>query len=372
MDVVFMSLKVDLLKDAQLEVLRELLIVRLNHPFKVLSSAVLNGGLTYADAIVNVNVPKDYDHRDPKGYIATVCLKKGLNPEKTVGLMTAVDMSNTSFKIGACKDLKIAVVITAGTSNAVAAGDRYSQQTLLNTVNIIALVDGVLSDSCLVELVKTITEAKTLAFRELDIRSKISRKPATGTSTDSIVIAVSQQGSFCEFAGTATPLGQLASTLTLEAVKEAVEKQDKISPKRPVLKRLIEHGFPLSSFIEQSLQLNDWRRMTSSQAEKLLEVVCQEEEFAAMLLASIRLDEDIALGCVPDRVKDGLRRKAPSLIKALNAFCSEAFKVKRQAKTPEILVLDEYPFTSSFLQSVLHTVMLKKEEGLGENGLEEA
>ena len=107
-----LRLEKTLLKDVHLSISEKALVVRLPHPYRVLSSAVLNGGLTCAKAIINMNVPKNYDHFVPKELLKAVCIEEGLNANETVGLMTAADLLNASYKASAVNDTEIAIVVT--------------------------------------------------------------------------------------------------------------------------------------------------------------------------------------------------------------------------------------------------------------------
>ncbi|SIB98102.1 Adenosylcobinamide amidohydrolase [Mycobacteroides abscessus subsp. abscessus] len=50
---------------------------------------------------------------------------------------------------------------------------------------------------------------------------------ATGTSTDSILVAAAQSGKRLEFAGTITPLGKLISKAVYDCTAEALHKYRK-------------------------------------------------------------------------------------------------------------------------------------------------
>ena len=73
----------------------------------------------------------------------------------------------------------------------------------------------------MVEAHKTITEAKTVALRELDLRSQFSGDLATGTLTDTIAVACTKKGEPISFAGTFTLIGELIGQCVRECVKEA-------------------------------------------------------------------------------------------------------------------------------------------------------
>jgi iron complex transport system ATP-binding protein len=50
---------------------------------------------------------------------------------------------------------------------------------------------------------------------------------ATGTSTDSILIAATQTGELLEYAGTITPLGKLIGKAVYECTTEGIQKSQK-------------------------------------------------------------------------------------------------------------------------------------------------
>ena len=156
--------------------------------------------------------------------------------------MTAAKMQNLAISSQTSGRIKIAMFITAGTSIAVTAGEPVgltegsSLPTRCGTINIIAIIDGNLTQSCMVDAVKTITEAKTVALRELDVRSRFSGELASGTMTDSVAVACTGQGDLIRYAGTFTTLGELLGKSVREATKNAILKQDNLRSDRTALR----------------------------------------------------------------------------------------------------------------------------------------
>ncbi len=70
----------------------------------------------------------------------------------------------------------------------------------------------------------TATEAKAQALRELDIKDSRTDTIATGTSTDSMLIAATQHGETLPYAGTATELGQLIGKSVFTETKKAIRR----------------------------------------------------------------------------------------------------------------------------------------------------
>ena len=208
------------------EIRENAIVIHSNVPLKALSSAVLNGGLIQSQNILNYQVSLNYSHKDPKMDLQHVSEALGLK-KPVIGLMTGVNIKNVSIKNEIGNGISTCAIITAGLSNPAAAGD-YIPIKEIGTINIIVLIDGNLTDSALVDVVKTTTEAKTLVLHELDIRSPYSDHFATGTTSDAVVVACTGQGEIHEYAGTATRLGYLIASCVKKALRNALQKQEGI------------------------------------------------------------------------------------------------------------------------------------------------
>ncbi|MCK9918341.1 adenosylcobinamide amidohydrolase, partial [Microbacteriaceae bacterium K1510] len=118
---------------------------------------------------------------------------------------------------------------TAGTSNSARAGhvSKTFSAYQCGTINTFLLIDGRTLPAAMVNALITATEAKAAALQDLHLRAR-DGGTATGTTSDSFVLAVSQQ-SFSEvhaFAGTATTIGDAAARLVYQTVYEAVSTQE--------------------------------------------------------------------------------------------------------------------------------------------------
>lgn len=202
------------------------IVVKSEVPLKTLSSAVLNGGLVKARTLINQQIPKDYDHLDPVGVLNKVVKKLNLQ-RPVVGFMTAANITNVAVTTKRQKDLSVSVLTTAGLSYPATAGDTVNfRPRKPGTINIILLVDGNLTSSCMVDAVKTITEAKSVTLMKLNVRSYFSGEVASGTITDSVIVTCTGRGGEIEYAGTGTKLGELIGKSVIETVKEAIRKQE--------------------------------------------------------------------------------------------------------------------------------------------------
>jgi adenosylcobinamide amidohydrolase len=200
------------------------------------SSAIYNGGFKKTKAILNVQTPEELSdrklHENPQKFIIDSAKKLGLS-ENFVGMITAAAVDK--FALASKKDGDLTVTVTATAvdpegntcSHAETAGETITVEEMSGTINIMVVIDGNPTESCLVSTVLTATEAKTAALWELDIRSRYSGDVATGTITDAIIVAKTNRGAPIVYGGPASKLGQLVGYCTRKAVKEAVMKANK-------------------------------------------------------------------------------------------------------------------------------------------------
>lgn len=208
------------IKGIEARIMGETLVISSEVPLKILSSDVLEGGFFHARYILNHHVELDYDPDSPTKDLEKVLEELGIK-ERAAGMLTAVDMENVSIATNA----PATAVVTGGVTNAIASGEESDGG---GTINIILLIDANLSEAAMVNAVINATEAKSLALRDLKIKSKRSDELATGTSTDTIVVACTGKGEKLKYAGNATDLGECIGLAVRTASKDAVIKQEKL------------------------------------------------------------------------------------------------------------------------------------------------
>jgi iron complex transport system ATP-binding protein len=200
------------------------------------SSAIYNGGFKKVKAILNVQAPEECSdrllHANPQKFVVDSAKKLGLT-ENFVGMITAAAVDKFALATKKFGDLTVTVTATAvdpegnTCSHAESAGETITVEEMMGTINIMVVIDGNPTESCLVSTVLTATEAKTAALWELDIRSRYSGEVATGTVTDAIIVAKTNRGAPIVYGGPASKLGQLVGYCTRKAVKESVMKANK-------------------------------------------------------------------------------------------------------------------------------------------------
>ena len=187
-------------------------------PLNVLASAVVGGGFGSARTIINVHVDDKYDGARPEEDLVAAAAELGV-AETFVGLMTAAYTEFARCAVESLGDLGVAAVVSVGLSNTSSAGVTPpigagpadgGVAPGPGTINVILLVDGALTPAAMVNAVITATEAKTMTLTEWDVKTP-EGDPASGTSTDSVVVACTGRGEELGYAGPATPVGWLAA-----------------------------------------------------------------------------------------------------------------------------------------------------------------
>ncbi|MGZ4694984.1 MAG: adenosylcobinamide amidohydrolase [Acidimicrobiales bacterium] len=155
------------------------LVWRLPSPCRVVSSAVLGGGIGTRRWVLNAQVQPGYGRLDPAEHLLELAAAADLDGPG-VGLLTAADVDTwqSATDGGARVDATVGVRVPTW---AASPEDVLDPTYAPGTINIVAFVPEPLSDGALVNLVATATEAKTQALLDAGI-------PGTGTATDAVCV----------------------------------------------------------------------------------------------------------------------------------------------------------------------------------------
>ncbi|MEV7181007.1 adenosylcobinamide amidohydrolase [Kitasatospora sp. NPDC093679] len=202
---------------------RHLLVWRAGPGWRMVSSAVLGGGIGERHWVLNAQVRPGYSRLDPDRHLAELAKAEGLRGEG-VGLMTAAEVDHAIW----AEDGGATVLVTAGIGvpawaaapegHAALSGarpDRY----VPGTINILAVVPAPVSDAGLVNLLATATEAKVQALLDAGY-------DCSGTPSDAVCVAVRAPGdgpSADPFGGPRSRWGARLARAVHQAVREGAE-----------------------------------------------------------------------------------------------------------------------------------------------------
>ncbi len=222
-------------------------------PHAVISTCRLNGGIRYGlEYVLNHQSCEPRDHyrknlrRNPDAYMRDICAFHDLTPEKCATMGTAANMHNAAFVNRKFRNIEVVAVITGGVeTNAGRAGDPASvfeteqgferltkaQKAHTGTINIMIFISQPLTCGALTRTIVTATEAKAAALQELSVNSRYSDGLATGTGTDQIIVAAPiRKGYRLGSAGKHSKLGELIGRTVKSGVKEALARQNRLTP----------------------------------------------------------------------------------------------------------------------------------------------
>jgi adenosylcobinamide amidohydrolase len=175
----------------------------LGAPYRALSSAVLGGGLRPIRTWLNLQVPPDYARTDPEAHLREVVARLAL-PGPVAGMLTAADVARRTT---ARRPLARAVSTVGIGQPLAAAGRRPRSVRAAGTINVLVVSAVALTDAALAGALLTVAEAKAQALADAGVRALNHDGPATGTATDSVLVAAPVAGAAAPFAGPATRVG---------------------------------------------------------------------------------------------------------------------------------------------------------------------
>ncbi len=216
----------------------------------------------------------------------------GITLKNSSLLYTGANMDNLAYNYSKFKDMKIEVFATAGVrSNAMRCG--YEKGIFINhgTINIIVLTNLKLTDRAMSRTLITVTEAKTEALQELDIRSSYNplKYQATGTGTDNIIV-VSGNGRKKDIAGGHSKFAQILAKLVRKAIKKAILKQNRIVANRNIFQRLEERNIRIFELAKICSKYN--KKSVKANLYKLQDILLNQK-YSDYLKACFLLSDNV-------------------------------------------------------------------------------
>jgi len=290
--------RIDLSDNVKLIVKENVLAVFCDRPLMTVSSAIYKGGTNQVKAVLNVGVPEGYSdlslHLDPLELITSSAAKLGLTKDY-LAMVTAAKVKNYSLVSKKSDKFSVHVAATAGCSHGESSGEEMDVQEIVGTINIIVIIDGNPSESCMIAALITATEAKSAVMRDFDVRSHYTGDSATGSITDSVTVASPCSGKKLSLAGPASNLGKLIGYCARRAITEALLKQEPMWACRTVLDRLKERHIGL---VKMASEISKVKGLTVG-VEELTEILRNNKLAGVYLLAAAKMDDDYKKNLLP-------------------------------------------------------------------------
>ncbi|MEK4523256.1 adenosylcobinamide amidohydrolase [Psychrobacillus sp. FSL W7-1493] len=207
------------------QVTDDYVLFRAENQLKTWSSAVINAGSGWYRNFVNRRVDASYHCDNVQEEMIEYLAAEGLSEADTVGMMTAVKTTDAIIKEYKTPLGNLVVMVTAGVGNAVDVSRAHEVEMFpsVGTINTWIVINGELAEEAFIQSVITATEAKTKAMAHEQVMDPRTGTLATGTSTDSVLIAATQKGSYIKYAGPITEIGKKIGQGVFECTVEAIQ-----------------------------------------------------------------------------------------------------------------------------------------------------
>lgn len=274
-------------------------VVEFKKPLDALST--LEGMRTAVRAVGNTHVPMHASLGHMARGVAeaqpAIAGNLGYKADEYAGLMTGARIDNLSVQKRTYQDLAVTVLVTAGVrGNALRMSKDAGTYYKPGTINIIVLTNRRLLPSAMTWAVVTVTEAKTAALLDMDIRSTYTPwdHRATGTGTDTVIV-VQGRGPEVAYAGGHTKIGELIAKAVYAGVCEAIFKQNGIKADRDLVQRLDERGMGVARI----LALYPTKTPSQVLAARLTDLL-RTPYYAAFITSALAISDEYRKGLIQD------------------------------------------------------------------------
>ena len=194
----------------RLEIRGRALLVEFGSPRRVATTAHVKG-LVNSSRVVIYQVSEEDDLSRPEDFKGRLRSELGLDPNDPI-MLTAADIRRYIME----QEGEYGVLVTVGLSDVSCPGMKSLYEPLRpSTINVVAWVPDPLTDQGLLDLLRTVAEAKAAAAADLMLRCE---GRAIGTVSDAITVASNTGEDGYLWAGPATSVGGRIARLTYRAV----------------------------------------------------------------------------------------------------------------------------------------------------------
>ncbi|MBB5779423.1 adenosylcobinamide amidohydrolase [Nonomuraea jabiensis] len=181
--------------------------------WRMISSALLGGGIGPREWVLNAQVVAGYSRMDPVDHLLS------LGPEgEGVGMLTAasVDRCVQASDGGVAAYATVGLRVPTWAAAPEGSADPELAPMRVGTVNIVTVLPVAMTDAALVNAVMTVTEAKSQALIEAGYS-------CTGTASDAVCVAAPVDGPEELFGGPRSEWGARAARAVHAAVRQGAE-----------------------------------------------------------------------------------------------------------------------------------------------------
>jgi len=275
------------------------LVIRFKQPQAAVST--LDGTLAGLRAVGNTYIPMPaslvHMAYGVDGVAEDIRVNLGFAAGEFTTLMTGAEMRNLAVGRADYKDIAVTALVTAGVKgNALRSSKDAGLYYRPGTINILLLTNRRLTEAAMLRAIVTITEAKTAALLDMDIRSSYTGPAhgATGTGTDNIIV-VQGEGPPEPYTGGHTKMGELIAAAVHAGVTDAIFRQNGLAVDRDVFQRLADRRLTLARIAAQFPSIAAKMDLASGLADLLI-----DPYYAAFVETALAVSDDYGTGLIED------------------------------------------------------------------------
>ncbi|ADM27176.1 protein of unknown function DUF105 [Ignisphaera aggregans DSM 17230] len=283
------------------------ILIRLPNPMKILSTVYIVSSNGYVENIVFRFVSKDFYVENLVDYYKSIA--REISIENAVIFITATSIEN--FIHTRIDEIDTDIFMTIGLEPAVCIETKVFKPITISTINIAVVIRQPLTDNAMVDLLRTITEAKCLASSDIMLRC---RTRSSGTVTDAIaVLKPLDIGEEILFAGMATTIGNtIARAVHRAIVSKALDRKNMFS---------YLTGLSEEEFLDLFRELYRYMPIPNISDEKAIEIVkmllhkiLSDPNTWSFIVAARELDLHGLVGTIPNISLEEFARDSPRII----------------------------------------------------------
>lgn len=200
-----------------MEQTEESIRVQFDHPLRTISNGVIGEAIQWSKHFCHYYIEKDSHNSHPERTLQKVMQNDCIPFEQAVGMITYNKLEETVIVTEEIDNIQMIAIVTL-----VAGYDKNSVSKMNGSINMMLFIDAYFTDRALMDSYMYATEAKVKALQDLNIVDS-----TTGTSTDTLMIGLTQQGTKQNFVNSGTSVGKAIRNIMYRAIKEVLQKDSK-------------------------------------------------------------------------------------------------------------------------------------------------
>ncbi|MBB6446927.1 adenosylcobinamide amidohydrolase [Bacillus benzoevorans] len=200
--------------------------IQFDQPLRTISNGDIGEGIQWLKHFCHFHVEKDDAGFLSGEYIQKWMEKYSIPYKQAAGMITSAKLENAVIVTEKYENIHMMAIVTAwgeNTNDITKSSVPKTVQTC-GTINTMLFIDAHFTNGALMDGYMAATEAKVKALQDLNMATSLSITDAFSTTTDTLLIGLTQQGRKISSAGSGTDIGKGIGQMAYRAIKDALGK----------------------------------------------------------------------------------------------------------------------------------------------------